>query len=221
MEPSLLMISSLTLELQDLFSRSPTPLTPDGAAALAAYLSLLGHWSARINLTELRDPTTAAEWLLYDAAELAPLVPDHARVLDVGAGAGGLATALAVLRPDLEIRLSEPRQKRAVFLRRVRRELGFERWEVVQERAESLKNRDADLTYAQAVMPPPAWLALGRTLVRDGGAVVCLTASPVVVDPLPAGLTPEARRVYHLPRSGAPREVTLFRARDQATITDP
>jgi 16S rRNA (guanine527-N7)-methyltransferase len=208
------------LDLLDLFALSPTPLDRDGAEVLACYLDLLARWSARINLTGLRDPSTAAEGLLYDAVEVAPLISQGARVIDVGAGAGGLAAALTIIRPDLGIRLCEPRQKRAAFLRKARRELGFDRWEVVQERAEAIAEGDADATYAQAVMPPQQWLPLGRSLVRDNGAVLCLTAAPVPPEAIPADLKLRVRRTYRLPRSGAPREVTLFRAPGAATISD-
>ncbi len=208
-------------DLLALFARGPAPLDRGGAEALGAYLSLLLRWSARINLTGSRDPSDAAERLLYDAAEVAPLVPEGARVLDVGAGAGGLAAGLTVLRPDLRLWLCEPRQKRAAFLRRARRELAFDRWEVVQARAEELEPHAADVTYAQAVMPPERWLPLAWNLVRPGGGVVCLTAAPVPAGAVPGGLDLETRRTYRLPRSGSPREVTLFRAAAGDTISVP
>lgn len=208
-----------TADLVSLFSRSPHPLTPEQAAALGAYLELLLRWSRRVNLTGFCEPLAAAEGLLYDATELAPLLPAGAAVLDVGAGAGGLAVTLAVLRPDLAIRMVEPREKRAAFLRAAVRELGLSsRLAVVQARAEAagppLPGPAPDAAYAQAVMPPAAWLPLGAALVRPGGLVLCLTASPLAdlgVDASPA-LRLEAERAYALPRSRAPRVISALRA---------
>lgn len=207
-------------ELRDLFALGGHGLSDPQAEALVGYLSLLSRWSARINLTGCRDPLDAADRLLFDAFEVAPFLPRSALVLDVGAGAGGLATALAVLRPDIRLLVIEPRQKRAAFLRRVRRELSLTRWDVVQARAESIEHPGAHVAYAQAVMPPERWLPLGRKLVRAGGVVLCLTAEPPADDVAPAGLTLAERRHYTLPRSRAPRAVTLFRAVEGATMAD-
>jgi 16S rRNA (guanine527-N7)-methyltransferase len=202
--------------IRDLFAAGGHELGDLQAEALTDYLTLLVRWSSRVNLTGFHDPLDAADRLLYDAVEVAPLVPRSASIIDVGAGAGGLAAALAVLRPDVGIRLVEPRQKRAAFLRRVRHELSLERWDVVQARAESIGSPGVDVAYARAVMPPERWLPLGRRLVRDGGAVLCLSAEPL--DVAPAGLTLTASRRYVLPWSRAPRAVTLFRAGDADTI---
>ena len=156
--------------VSDLFAPSPSPVDSDQSAVLAAYLTLLLKWSRQINLTGFRDAQSAAAGLLYDATEMAPLVNRGAMVLDVGAGAGGLAVTLAVLRPDIKLRVVEPRNKRAVFLRTLRRELQLaDRFEVVQARAEELAVEGgevdaADVAYAQAVMSPEEWLPLGRRL---------------------------------------------------------
>jgi 16S rRNA (guanine527-N7)-methyltransferase len=204
-------------DLVSLFSRSSCPLSPDRADLLGAYLELLLRWSRRVNLTGFREPLAAAEGLLYDGAELAPLLPAGAAVLDVGAGAGGLAVTLAVLRPDLGVRLVEPREKRAAFLRAVVRELGLSpRLQVVQARAEALRGLPdpaPDAAYARAVMPPEQWIPLGASLLRPGGHVLCLTASPLAAlgVAIPPALSVEAERVYALPITGASRVVTALR----------
>jgi len=192
-------------------------LATTGAARdqLAAFLQLLLRWSKRINLTGYRDPCRAAEGLLGDALPLVSRLGDANCVLDVGAGAGGMAAALAVLCPHLSLRLLEPRGKRAAFLRALRRELNLprERFEIMEQRGEVLAQEPpwADVAYAQAVMAPLPWLALGRRLVVPGGRVVCLSA-----EPLPAcewedqGVTVAEVVQYRLPTSGLPRTVTFL-----------
>ena len=205
-----------------LFASSISPVSAEQAASLAAYLALLLKWSRRINLTGFRDAASAAEGLLYDAGELAPMLGRGAAVLDVGAGAGGLAVALAVLRADITLTLVEPRVKRAVFLRTLRRELGLvDRMTVVEARAEELEVEHqgaeaSDVAYAQAVMPPEKWLPLGATLVRPGGAVVALTARALAPHQVPAELAVVDERTYRLPDSGAPRVVTKLESQVRA-----
>ena len=201
--------------LQELFATSPSPLEQPSAVALASYLELLLRWSRRVNLTGFRDPLAAAEGLLYDGAELAPLLPRDAVLLDIGSGAGGLAFCLAHLRDDIFFHLVEPRTKRAVFLRTATRELKLsDRVEVIEARAESLPQERAasiDVAMAQAVFPPEQWLPLGSTLVRPGGTVVCLTAKPLDRCAGPsANLEIVLQRDYRLPRSGAARVITLL-----------
>lgn len=194
-----------------LFAEAGCPLADDRAEALERYLDLLMRWSKRMSLTGFADRAAAAEGLLLDAAYLSPLLAEGLEVVDVGAGAGGLATALAVLRPDLSLTLVEPRGRRAAFLRAVRRQLALARFDVVEARAEGLGPSVADAAYARALAPPEVWLPMGRRLVRPGGSVLCLTAEAVEASAVPAGLVAAEERRYELPRSGRSRVVTGFR----------
>jgi len=210
-------------ELVKLFEGSASPLSTSGAERLLEYLDRLRHWSERINLTGLRTAGDTADRLLFDATEIAPLIPLDSQVLDIGAGAGGLAVTLLVLRPDLVVRAVEPRQKRATFLRKVRRELELTDLEVLQTRAEDLldgSHEPADAAYAQAVMPPRKWLPLGAKLVRKSGAVLCLTAAALEEAVVPTDLQEVTRSDYRLPISGAPRTVTLLRSTSPSSMND-
>lgn len=208
--------------LEKVFEGSQRPLSQESLKKLDLYLELLLEWSQRINLTGFRDEAAAAEGLLYDAVEIAPLVSEGASMLDIGAGAGGLSVALATLRPDLSFRLVEPRTKRMVFLRTVVRELGLaSRFELVQERAEALPielSRDIDVAYAQAVMPPEPWLELAQTLIRPNGLVVCLSTKTLqeLNVSIPENLSIELERQYELPLSGKPRAITTLRKKPPA-----
>jgi 16S rRNA (guanine527-N7)-methyltransferase len=204
-------------------TRPDAPIDDAGRDALATYLDLLLRWSRRVNLTGFRTAADAAEGLMYDALEVASFVPHGAVALDVGAGAGGLGTTVAVTRPDVVVRLVEPRSKRAAFLRTVVRELRLgARLEVHEARAEDLPAaaKGADVAWAQAVMPPRQWLALGPRLVAPGGVVLCLTATPLPEgEPVAPPLAYEEVRAYRLPRSGAPRAVTRFRVGVAPTLS--
>ncbi len=90
---------------------------------LERYLDLLAAWSARVNLTAARTPEARVSLLV------APVVPAAAlaargRLIDVGSGNGSPGLVLALLRPDLDVTLLEPRQKRWAFLREAARAAG-------------------------------------------------------------------------------------------------
>jgi len=144
---------------------------------LVTWLERLQEWNARIDLTAARSPEELVDLMLTDAVQLAPYIPQGARVVDVGTGAGAPGLALALLRPDLRVTLVEPLGKRAAFLRTA---LGaVSRADVTIERArgEAVEGRRAwDVAVSRATLPPPAWLALGVTLAAPGGSVWALLA---------------------------------------------
>lgn len=72
---------------------------------------------------------------LLDSARLVPYL-SSGPVADLGSGAGLPGLVLAVLRPDLEIWLIEPRRKAVSFLEYARAKLGLERVKILRARAE-------------------------------------------------------------------------------------
>ncbi len=142
-------------------------------------------------------------------------VPDRARtVLDVGAGAGFPGLVWAMARGDLQVTLTEPRGRRATFLRTVARETGAD-VEVLTERAEALSPRRWDVVVGRAVAPYARWLALAAPLVSEAGVVLALLG-PTEPDgwgvaEAEAGLVVEGHEAYVLPGGGAHRRVVVLR----------
>jgi 16S rRNA (guanine527-N7)-methyltransferase len=153
------------------------PLEAPVRADVVTWLERLQEWNARIDLTAARSPEELVDLMLVDAMVLAPHLPQGARVVDVGTGAGAPGLALALLRRDLRVTLVEPLGKRAAFLRTA---VGaVSRSDVVIERArgEAVGGRRAwDVALSRATLPPPAWLELGVTLAAPGGSVWVLLA---------------------------------------------
>jgi 16S rRNA (guanine527-N7)-methyltransferase len=141
------------------------------------FFGLLLTWNARINLTGARSLLELIEEHLPDSLALDQLIPQAARVIDVGAGGGLPALPLALLRPDVTLTLVEPRAKRVAFLRTAVRVLGLAA-EVLPTRVEDLEPGGHDLASSRATFSPPEWLELGRTLVRPGGAVALFLSAP-------------------------------------------
>lgn len=152
-------------------------IDPAARTALVTWLERLEEWNARIDLTAARGREQLVDLMLADALVLAPRLPRDARVLDVGTGAGAPGLALAILRPDLRVTLSEPLGKRAAFLRTAVGTVGRPDVIIERKRGELLGGRRAwDVAISRATLAPPQWLELGVTLAAPGGSVWVLLA---------------------------------------------
>lgn len=166
---------------------------------LAGFFALLSAWNRRINLTGADDFETLATDHLPDAVGLSTVVAESARLVDVGSGGGLPALPLAILRPDLDITLVEPRAKRVAFLRTAIRDLGTGKLHVVAERAEDLSHGAFDAACSRATFAPPEWLGIGLGLVRVAGTVFVLHREPGELEPLPLGAVIRLVVPYTLP----------------------
>jgi 16S rRNA (guanine527-N7)-methyltransferase len=93
---------------------------------------------------------------LLNCASITELVPDSARVVDVGSGAGLPGLAVAIARPDVEVTLVEPLQRRVTWLLEVIEDLELPNVAVVRARAEELRgSMSADVATARAVAALP------------------------------------------------------------------
>jgi 16S rRNA (guanine527-N7)-methyltransferase len=184
-------------------------IEPHARAALVTWLERLEEWNERIDLTAARGREELVDLMLADALVLAPRLPRDARVVDVGTGAGAPGLALAILRPDLRVTLSEPLGKRAAFLRTA---LGAVlRADVVidRKRGELLGGRRAwDVAVSRATLAPQAWLDLGVTLAAPGGSVWVLLAKEE--SPTHARAHAEDDASYAWPLTGVSRRAVRY-----------
>ncbi len=187
----------------------------DRPAELRRHLNLLRRWNDRIDLVAPGDDDRWWDIHVEDSLGALKAVPaGPRRVLDVGAGAGFPGLVWAAVRPELDMTLTEPRGKRATFLRTVSREndLGVE---VLTERAEALVGRRWDVVVGRAVAPYERWLELAAPLVAPQGRVLALlgptTPAGWGVAESGVGLGLESEIRYRLPLSGAERRVAVLR----------
>jgi 16S rRNA (guanine527-N7)-methyltransferase len=129
---------------------------------------------------------------VLNSAAVAEAVPQGARVVDVGSGAGLPGIPLGLARPDLHITLVEPMARRVEFLREAVADLGRD-WRVVRGRVEERsvvrEVGPVDVVTARAVAALPRLVTWCRGLLRPGTRLVALVGARAVAD-LPA-LTPE------------------------------
>lgn len=145
---------------------------------------------------------------LVNSIAISSLVPEGARVIDVGSGAGLPGIPLAIARPDLRVTLLEPLLRRANFLGEAIEELGLDgQVTVVRGRAE--EHRDTyDVVTARAVAALPKLVAWCVPLLNPRGELLAhkgQTAEQELIDAAALlrnkGLTGEALRLTPLPNS--------------------
>jgi 16S rRNA (guanine527-N7)-methyltransferase len=114
---------------------------------------------------------------VLNCAVVAELLPDGARVVDVGSGAGLPGIPLVLARPDLSVVLVEPLARRVDWLREVVEDLGLP-VEIERGRAEEPGVRarweGADVVTARAVAPLARLAGWALPLLRTGGSLLAL-----------------------------------------------
>jgi 16S rRNA (guanine527-N7)-methyltransferase len=121
--------------------------------SLVRYVQLLRDWNQRINLVSRRDTGRILSYHVIDSLAVQRLLPQGARVCDIGSGAGLPGIPLAIVRPDLQMLLVEASQKRGSFLRTAVAEPGIAQAEVLNQRAESLPPLECDVVLSRLSGP--------------------------------------------------------------------
>jgi len=170
----------LTGKLRELASGYGFELTERMLEQFQIYAALLDEWSQRMNLTAIREPDQVEikhfldSILLLRALEL----PQGARLIDVGAGAGFPSVPVKILRPDIRLTLLDSLQKRVGFLTALSGALEQQNT-FLHARAERLSHDNRyreqyDLATARAVAALPALCEYCLPFVRIGGCFAAL-----------------------------------------------
>ena len=124
---------------------------------LEEYFSLLVEWNQKLNLTAITDDMGVAVKHFADSLSIFNYIdiPQNARVIDVGTGAGFPGIVLKIARPDIELTLLDSLKKRFIFLEEVINKLDLEA-KFIQGRAEDYGNNidcreSYDLVVSRAV----------------------------------------------------------------------
>jgi 16S rRNA (guanine527-N7)-methyltransferase len=163
-----------------------------GTALPAAerYAARLATDGVRRGLIGPREVARLWERHVLNSAAVAEAVPEGARVVDVGSGAGLPGIPLGLARADLSLTLVEPMARRVEFLSEAVAELeellGAPRWSVVRGRAEERSVAGTvgpvDVVTARAVAPLPRLVAWCRGLLRPGTQLVALVGARAVTE---------------------------------------
>jgi len=161
---------------------SPPVLPPPGAAAVfgpalgsaEAFARMLATRGVEWGLIGPHEVPRLWDRHLLNCAVVAELIGGRYRTLvDIGSGAGLPGIVLAMVRPELNVILLEPMERRCRFLSECVAELGLANASVLRGRAEETALR-ADVATARAVAPLDRLAELAVGVVRPGGMVLAI-----------------------------------------------
>jgi 16S rRNA (guanine527-N7)-methyltransferase len=175
--------------IQDLNPEEGRCLLLQGAAALGIdlssrqteqfmdYLTLLFHWTRHINLTGLRSSREIIIKHFLDSLTPLPFIPEEARLLDVGSGAGFPGLPIKIARPGQLVTLVEASAKKVSFLKEVSRHLKLDPLSIhhtyLGERFSPLKEGKLfDVVVTRAVGKTINLLTAADPYLRSGGKVL-------------------------------------------------
>jgi 16S rRNA (guanine527-N7)-methyltransferase len=148
----------------------------DSAGLLAQYCRVMWDWNTRLNLTRHTDWDLFVTRDLLDTIELAKHLPANSKVMDIGSGGGVPGIPLAIIRPDLQVKLCDSVGKKAMALKDIVHSLSLP-IHVYSNRAEViLRSKQFDFVTARAVASidklmtwlKPVWRSVGQLLLIKG-----------------------------------------------------
>jgi 16S rRNA (guanine527-N7)-methyltransferase len=136
---------------------------------LLAYLALLQKWNKVYNLTAVRDPLEMVTLHLLDSLSVLPHVQAKS-LLDVGSGGGLPGIVLAICLPNLQVTTIDTVQKKAIFMRQVKGELGLSNLQVIHARVESYQPSEKfDAIISRAFSELALFVNLTKHLLAQNG----------------------------------------------------
>jgi 16S rRNA (guanine527-N7)-methyltransferase len=155
---------------------SQAPLDPAQSQHFDALYSLFLRWSARVNLSAIRDEEGIRSRHFVESIACARALPAGiSTLLDFGSGAGFPGIPIALCRPEITVTLAESQGKKAAYLREAVRVLGVTTL-VHSGRAESL-TAHFDCVTLRAVDKMGLAVQSAAQLVRPGGWLALLTTT--------------------------------------------
>lgn len=152
------------------------------ATNFARFADLLGLWSPRMNLISCGSALELIERHFLDSLAVSPIVPDGGTIVDLGSGAGFPGLPLALSRPSQRIVLVEVRRRRVTFLREVRRTLGLDNVEILEQRAETPPldyKHGAVAVVSRAVWSEDSEVGVAASWLQENGQLFWMRSTPL------------------------------------------
>ena len=151
----------------------------ENSKKLYDYMNILLEWNNRINLTAIKEPKEIILKHFVDSLSIKEYIPQQAKVIDVGTGAGFPGIPNAIYRKDLKVTLLDSLNKRVNFLNEVVEELNLENVTVICSRVEDAGNNKEyrekyDVATSRAVSSLNVLAEYMMPLLKIGGIAICM-----------------------------------------------
>ena len=143
------------------------------------YMKELLDWNEKINLTAIKDEKEFVVKHFVDSLTIAKLVPDNAKVIDIGTGAGFPGIPLKIVKDSIEITLVDSVNKKVMVLHDVINKLGLENIDAIHTRAEDIAHKTEyrecfDIATSRAVSNLTTLVEYLLPFIKVGGKVLCM-----------------------------------------------
>ncbi len=136
---------------------------------LLAYMALLQKWNKVYNLTAIKDALEMTRLHLLDSLSVLPYIQGRS-LLDVGSGGGLPGVVLAIVKPELQVTTIDTVQKKAIFMRQAKGELGLDNLTVVHGRVENFQpEQKFDMIISRAFSELALFIKLTQHLIAPKG----------------------------------------------------
>ena len=154
--------------------------TPEITARFHLLTERMAQVNQYMNLTAIKEPSAVIALHYADSLTIEPLLPQNAKIADIGCGACFPSLPLAICRPDLQILSLDSTAKRIRYVQESAELLGCRNVTAVAMRAEEGgkgKYRERfDVCTARAVAALPVLAELCLPFVRVGGKFLAMKA---------------------------------------------
>lgn len=141
----------------------------DAQEKLLTYIGLLHKWNKVYNLTAVRDPLEMVTLHLLDSLSVLPHI-NSKNLLDVGSGGGLPGIVLAICKPELQVTTIDTVQKKVIFMRQVKGELGLDNLSAVHARVENFQPSEPfELVISRAFSEIALFIQLTKHLIAENG----------------------------------------------------
>lgn len=143
---------------------------PQRQEEVRAYAEFLVTAGIERGLIGPREAERIWERHIFNCLPVTQLLPQGASLFDIGSGAGLPGIVIALARPDLQVTLIEPLERRVEFLKEATTGTSIE---VIRGRAQDVK-KSADFVTARAVAPLEKLRKMSWHLVKVGGSLLAM-----------------------------------------------
>lgn len=166
--------------LKDLFKKYKIDISETQIEQFDVFYNMVIEENKKYNLTAITEKNDFAIKHIIDSCLPYALLPDNAKIIDVGAGAGFPSIPLKILRPDLNLTMLDSLNKRVNFLNMVIEKLKLNNAVAIHDRAEDFANKNRehfDVAVARAVAGLNTLSEYCLPLVKIGGKFIALKGS--------------------------------------------
>jgi 16S rRNA (guanine527-N7)-methyltransferase len=143
---------------------------PERQDEIQAFAHFLATAGIERGLIGPREGERIWERHIFNCLPVTQLLPEGTTLFDIGSGAGLPGIVIALARPDIQVTLIEPLERRVEFLKEATEGLNIE---VIRGRAQDVK-KTAHFVTARAVAPLEKLKKMSWHMVKTGGALLAM-----------------------------------------------